>query len=129
MARKDGLSTAQVIEALRKTFGNLSMTAKQLGVTRQAIQYYVQTYPTVQQAMEEAAQSVSDKAESNIVLEVMRGDLKASTYWLENKARDRGYGRQAADTSLSVSVEELATLSDEELDALAAKLDRLGGKK
>jgi hypothetical protein len=95
MAAKKGLTTEQVIAALRKANGNMSLAARSLGVERANIFYYVNTYPTVRAAHDEAAAYVSDIAEGHLVSGVMRGDWDRVRYWLESKARDRGYGRGA----------------------------------
>lgn len=126
MATNKGLTTEQVIAALRKTNGNMSLAARDLKVTRQAIKHYVDTYSTVRQAHDEAAAHISDIAEGHLVNAVLKGNLDQVRYWLENKARDRGYGRgPAQDPLLNVTPEQLAGMTDAELDALIAKLDRL----
>lgn len=124
-----GLTADLVIETLRKTNGNISLAARQLGVERNAIQHYVREYPTVRAAHDEAAAYVSDIAEGHLVNAVIKGNLDQARYWLENKARDRGYGRAPTnDPALNITPEQLAGMTDDELDALIAKLDRLTRK-
>jgi hypothetical protein len=126
MATSKGLSAEIVIATLRKTNGNMSLAARDLKVSRQAIKHYVDTYPTVKAAHDEAAAHISDIAEGHLVNAVLKGNLDQVRYWLENKARDRGYGRgPASDPVLNVSPDQLAGMTDDELDALIAKLDRL----
>lgn len=100
MSAKKGLTTDQVIAALTETNGNISLAAKRLKVTRKAISYYIDTYATVKTAHDEAAAYISDIAEGHLVNAVMKGNLDQARYWLENKARDRGYGRS---TSIEVT--------------------------
>jgi hypothetical protein len=120
------ITAEQVIAALKKANGNISLAARTLGVERQAVQYYVREYPTVKAAHDEAAAHISDIAEGHLVNAVLKGNLDQVRYWLENKARDRGYGRgPASDPVLNVSPDQLAGMTDDELDALIAKLDRL----
>ena len=124
MPAKKGLTLDAVIAALRKANGNISLTARQLGVGRNAVQHYLRNYPTARDAADEAAAYITDIAEGHLVQAVVRGDLDQVRYWLENKARDRGYGR-GVDPLLTMTADQLAALSDEELDALANKLDRV----
>lgn len=121
------ITAEQVIDALKKTNGNISLSARQLGVERQAVQYYVQNYPTVKAAHDEAAAYVSDIGEGHLVKAVINGNLEQVRYWLENKARDRGYGRapQTNGLDLNITAEQLADYTDEQLDHLIAKLDKL----
>ena len=124
-----GLTAEQVIEALRDTNGNMSLAARRLKVTRAAIAYYVREYPTVRAAHDEAAAYVSDIAEGHLVSAVIKGNLEQARYWLENKARDRGYGRgPAMDPAMNITADQLAGMTDEELDLFIAKLDRLTRK-
>jgi Bacterial regulatory protein, Fis family len=129
--RNKGLTAEQVIDALRDTNGNMSLAARKLKVTRAAIAYYVREYPTVRAAHDEAAAYVSDIAEGHLVNAVIKGNLDQARYWLENKARDRGYGRAPQTSGLegmNFTPEQLAGMTDEQLDDLIAKLDRLTRK-
>ena len=122
------LNIEQVIEALRETNGNMALAARKLKVTRQAIRYYVDKYATVKAAHDEAAAYVSDIAEGHLVNAVIKGNLDQAKYWLENKARDRGYGRAPQTNGLeglNITPEQLADYTDEQLDNLIAKLDKL----
>lgn len=93
MPAKKGLTAEDYIAALRETNGNISLAARRLKVERRAVQYAIQQHPTVKAAHDEAAAFISDIAEANLTNAVMKGNLDQSRYWLENKARDRGYGR------------------------------------
>ena len=129
MSAKKGLTTEQVIAALKETHGNMSLAAKRLKVERPTISYYVANHPTVKAAHDEAAAYISDMAEGHLVAAVMKGNLDQVKYWLENKARDRGYGRgPSADPQLNVTPDQLASMTDEQLDQLIAKLDKLTRK-
>lgn len=126
MGVKKGLTTEQVIAALKKANGNMSLAARQLGVERTNIKYYIDNHPTVKAAHDEAAAYISDIGEGHLVNAVLKGVLSEVHYWLENKARDRGYGRApAGEMNLNITPEQLAGMTDAELDALIAKLDRL----
>ena len=124
-----GLTAEQVIEALRETNGNISLAARRLKVTRAAIAYYVREYPTVRAAHDEAAAYVSDIAEGHLVNAVIKGNLDQARYWLENKARDRGYGRAPQVNPLeNMTPEQILGMTDEQLDALIAKYARASNR-
>lgn len=92
-SKPKGLTAEQVIDALRESHGNMSLAARKLKVSRQAILHYVNTYPTVKAAHDEAADAVTDYAEGHLVNGVMKGQWEQVRYWLESKGRSRGYGR------------------------------------
>lgn len=102
----------------------MSLAAHRLGVTRKAIAYYVENYATAREAMTTAAAAVSDIAEGHLVAAVKRGDLKQVQYWLENKARDRGYGQKNT-PQVSLTLAELMEMSEADLDKLIAQLGKL----
>lgn len=126
MGAKKDLTAEKVIAALKAAHGNISLAGRQLGVERQAVQYYIQNFPTVKAAHDEAAAYVSDIAEGHLVKAVMSGQMEHVKYWLENKARDRGYGRAPAANPLDgITPEQLLNMTDEEIDSFIAKLTRL----
>jgi hypothetical protein len=127
MPAKKGLTTEQVIAALKKANGNMSLAARSLGVERTNIKYYIDAHPTVKAAHDEAAAHISDIAEGHLVNAVLKGNLDQVRYWLENKARDRGYGRMPAGNPLDgMTPEQILGMTDEQLDALIAKFIRAG---
>ncbi len=128
MAAPKGLTIEIVIESLKKTHGNISLSARELRVDRKAIKYYIDTYATVKAVHDEESAWVSDISEGNIVRAITQGNLNESHYWLENKARDRGYGRAPQSTAadlMNATPEQLAAMTDEQLDDYIAKLDKI----
>ena len=123
--RPKGLTIESVCDALKATNGNVSLAAHRLGVERQTVNYYVSTYPNVREVMQQAAAAISDIAEGHLVAAVRRGDLKQVQYWLENKARDRGYG-QKYQPNVNLTLEDLMAMDEAALDKLIAQLGKLG---
>jgi hypothetical protein len=91
-ARKN-LDPEVVAQTLRETYGNISLTARKLGVTRQAILYHMEKHEDVKQAHDEASEVLNDIAEGHLAAWVRAGDQKSVRYWLDQKARHRGYGK------------------------------------
>jgi hypothetical protein len=88
-----GITPEQYAQALRETFGNVSMAARKIGVERQAVQYAIDKHASVKLAHDEAAEQITDIAEGHLIAGVRRGEWKQVQYWLEAKARHKGYGR------------------------------------
>lgn len=129
MPAKKGLTAEEYVQALRKANGNISLAARSLGVDRKAVQYAIGEFASVKAAHDEAAAYVSDIAEGHLVSAVIKGNLEQARYWLENKARDRGYGRLPAGNPLDgMTPEQILGMTDEQLDALIAKFIRASGR-
>lgn len=94
-----GITPAQYAEALRDTFGNISAAARRLNVDRAAVVNAIKHHESVKQAHDEAADQITDIAEDHLVSGVRSGDWRQVMYWLENKARDRGYGVKRTEIS------------------------------
>ena len=88
-----------VITALEKTHGNVTAASRLLGCTRANVFYYIKEYDDVRLAYEIATDVISDIAEGHLIKAVVQGDMKAVQYWLNNKARHRGYGRTDGGTT------------------------------
>lgn len=99
-----------VITALEKTHGNVTAASRLLGCTRANVFYYIKEYDDVRLAYEIATDVISDIAEGHLIKAVVQGDMKAVQYWLNNKARHRGYGRtEGGATTVNVSNNDSAT--------------------
>lgn len=88
-----GITPAQYAEALRETFGNISAAARILSVDRAAVVNAIKHHESVKLAHDEAAEQITDIAEHHLVEGVRNGDWRQVQYWLEAKARHKGYGR------------------------------------
>jgi hypothetical protein len=93
-----------VITALEKTHGNVTAASRLLGCTRANVFYYIKEYDDVRLAYELATDVISDIAEGHLIKAVVQGDMKAVQYWLNNKARHRGYGRTDGSSATTVTV-------------------------
>lgn len=129
MSAKKGLTTEQVIAALKESHGNMSLAARRLKVERQNIAWYIANHTTVKAAHDEAADAVTDYAEGHLVSGVVKGEWDKVRYWLENKGRARGYGRAPEGNPLDgVDPRAILDMTDDELDAFIAKHTRARGR-
>lgn len=111
-----GVSNAKLRNALIKSDGDQAAAGRLLGITRSAVCHRVARNPKLQALIEEVREETSDAAESN-VREAIRleaatktTDPKTSKWWLERKAKDRGYGGQSG-----------VRLDDDQLSAIIAQ--------
>lgn len=130
MGKKKGIKAEEVIDALQAMNGNISLAARLLKTTRQNIEYYIKHYATVQAAFEQTTEQISDIALGHLVKAVKAGKMAEVRYWLDNKARDRGFGKAPAVNPLDAfTPEQILALSDEELDAYIDKYTRLSNRR
>jgi hypothetical protein len=85
-------SEEEVAKALRSTGGLITQAAAKLGCDRATIYGYFERYPDLKKIRQEADEQVSDLAEANIMTAVRDKNLSISQWWLNQKARHRGFG-------------------------------------
>lgn len=66
----------QYREAIKRSRGVLCEAATMLGVTRQAVQYYIKKHPELRELAESFIDEMLDNAEDNIARGVARGSLE-----------------------------------------------------
>lgn len=85
---------AQVEAALRRNFGNITMAAAELGVTRQAVYLRVMGNERLQAAIVETEETMLDVAVAVAHKAVVNEDLPTTRWYLDRKGRSRGFGPQ-----------------------------------
>jgi regulatory Fis family protein len=97
-------SDEEVIAALFKAGGNVSKTAKLLGLSDIAdLRKRIQKKPELLNAKQEAIEQMLDKAEEKILKGMTKNDAK---WILERKGRMRGWGTVIANANLNMNVEK-----------------------
>ncbi len=81
----------QMIQAIEAAEGNLTQAAKNLGCARGTVYKYLEKYPTVKQAYEEANERTIDMVEGQLITQCKRGNITAIIFYLKTKAKHRGY--------------------------------------
>ena len=89
--KKKPLTIKQIDTGIRLTGGYLTMTAKKLGVTYNAIYARVQRSPQLQRTLEEIQESYLDLSEYSLMKKIKDEDLGAICFHLKCKGRGRGY--------------------------------------
>lgn len=91
MAKVNGHTAEQVIEAVRKNKGILTLVARDLRVTRQTVHNYVNRFPTIAKAVEDERNSLLDMAEGKLFEQVQKGNMTAIIFTLKTLGKSRGY--------------------------------------
>lgn len=84
----------QVAEALREANGLVTYAARRLGATRKTVYNYINEYPEVKEAHEDARDFILDRAESVLLGKVGQGDLTATIFLLKTLGKNRGYSER-----------------------------------
>jgi hypothetical protein len=85
------MTPAAVAEALRRTRGIKAAAAQLLQCDRSTVLNYCKRYATVQQAADEARETLIDVAEGKLVQRVDAGDWDAVRFVLVTIGKGRGY--------------------------------------
>ena len=91
MARTNGFTAQQFIDAIPGTGGIVATIAKRVGCVWRTAKKYIDTYPTVAQAYDDESESVLDLAESKLLQAIKDGDGRMIRYMLSTKGKQRGY--------------------------------------
>jgi predicted transcriptional regulator len=78
-------------KALRDSKGMVSVAARMLGVTQQAVSYRVKTSTTLQRVRDEAREAMTDVAELRLYERIQAGEGWAVCFYLKTQGRSRGY--------------------------------------
>jgi hypothetical protein len=87
----DKYTVEQVIEAIRGAKGILTVASNALGCSRTTVHNYVNKYPTVKAAYEEASETLLDFTEQQLYKQVADGNITAIIFTLKTKGKHRGY--------------------------------------
>lgn len=115
------LTVAKVKEALQAAGGIKTVAARSLNCHRATLYRFLAAHPTVAEFLEDIDEEIKDLAEGKLLQLIKAGDGQAIRFYLERKARDRGYGHKVEATGpnggpIEVAQKlDLSGLSDEDL--------------
>lgn len=87
----------QCAAALYKHGGIVMKAAAELGIDRSTLAERISKNPTLQKVKAEVEEILKDKAEGNIHEALEAGDITTSRWYVQQKAKDRGYGAVSVD--------------------------------
>lgn len=123
MARRKLYTDAAIIQALKKSRGLVFIAARRLGCDPDTIYYRAKKSKKIEAVIRYQRGQFVDLAESKLMRAVKAGEQWAVNIALSNLAKDRGYGQQSTRTLMvTLSAEELANMTDEQLDSLEHRL-------
>lgn len=131
------LDSARVIAALELTAGIKAVAAQNLGVHRSTLHKFIKDNPEIQPAIDEIDEAMKDLVEGKMLTAIKNDDPQMIRFFLERRARDRGYGQKQEVTGKDdgpVQIESVADdyskLSDDELlEMMRLKQKALSGSK
>jgi len=85
------IPNTKIITALKRTHGNLMLSAKMLGCSRETIRKRAEKSPEIKQVIEEERAGFVDIAEGALYTATVNGEAWAVQFALRNLGADRGY--------------------------------------
>jgi hypothetical protein len=82
----------RVIEALRESGGIKAVAAKNLRVSRITLYRFIKANPDLLEAINEIDEEMKDLVEGKMLTAIRNDDPQMIRFFLERRARDRGYG-------------------------------------
>lgn len=91
MAGKPAYTVTDMAEAIRETAGIKTAAARRIGCSVGTVNNYIERYPTVAAAYEQARAGIVDMAESVLVRRLNAGEWDAAKFVLTTLGKDRGW--------------------------------------
>jgi len=113
------------INATRNSGGIQSVIAKRLGVGRSTITEYIHRHAWTNKHIFQAEEEINDLAETKLIENIDKGELRAIEFRLKTKAKNRGYA-DTSDTQRQLTTEEITPLMIE--TKIKKVLDVIGGE-
>ena len=115
--KQERYTAAQMVDAIRECRGMVSVTARMLKCDPVTVRNYAAKYASVAEALREARNLTTDRAELALFKKIDEGEAWAVCFYLKTQGRGRGYVERQ-ELHMTMSRDDLAKLSDDELDAL-----------
>lgn len=94
--KKKAFTPDDLVRLLQKNAGNVSKTAKALGVSRQTLYTRIKQEPALKEAVEQAVETVLDEAESVLYRKAINeGETTSLIFLLKTRGKSRGYVERA----------------------------------
>ena len=114
---KQRYTADEMIGAIQKARGLLSVTANRLGCTRQKVENYVNRYPTVARAVVEEREKLIDVAEAKLFEQIQEGEQWAVQFVLKTLGKRRGYVERQEITGAESGPITLRVVYDDRIDS------------
>lgn len=84
----------QVLAMLKANGGHVQNTCEAAGIRRSTFYSWIKQHPDFAESVTEIVEGAIDNVESAIYRDALSGNTTAQMYFLNNRARHRGYGKQ-----------------------------------
>lgn len=91
MMKRGKISNSLIAKTYEKKGCNISATCIALGIDRKTFYKWREKYPTLDEKLTEAEESIIDFTESKLVEKVNDGDITAIIFMLKTRGKRRGY--------------------------------------
>lgn len=92
--RKPKLTVKRVEDALRQTGAIIAAAARMLNVSRTTLYAFLQRHTKIAALALDIEEELKDLAEGKVLQAIRAGDMQTVRWYLEMKAKDRGYDRR-----------------------------------
>lgn len=96
-----------MIDAITKSRGMVTIAADLLKCSPQTIYNYMERYPDVKAARENARERMLDTAELNLYQAINKGDMTAIIFYLKTQGKRRGYIERQENININVPLDLL----------------------
>lgn len=122
----------EIIAAIEKSGGFISVAAKSLGVSSNTIYRYIKEYPEISEAISEIETKYLDIAEAELIKSLQSGNLAAVIFFLKTKGKKRGYIERSEMTGINgtalanvIQINVVDATTKDEIDKLRNSSDKL----
>ncbi len=105
--RPQKLDPKDVIDAITKARGMITIAADVLKCSPQTVYAYMERYPDVKSARENARERMLDTAELNLYQAINKGDMTAIIFYLKTQGKRRGYIERQENININVPLDLL----------------------
>lgn len=91
MARGLAFTKQQIIDALWKTGGLITVAAQKLDCHYSTVENYINRSQKIKSELKKIKEKTLDIAEAQLITKINEGDLGAIIFYLKCKGKDRGY--------------------------------------
>ena len=107
MSRRLRFTQEQVINALTKCYGLKAPAARALHCSRHTVTRYIERFPAIKEAQEDAIEGALDLAQSKLVDLVEKENFWAIRYLLSTLGKSRGFTTRQETVHVGYDMEEI----------------------
>jgi len=80
------------LRAYAKSYGSITKACKKSGIPRRTVYNWLQTSQEFANESSRVMEEIKDFVEEKLLEQIGSGNFRATKFFLEHKAKDRGYG-------------------------------------